>query len=401
MVSTDDISDNLSYYAQWAFGLLFLLTGFGFFTDSIISGMITVALGLFLIPKVRESVLENFDFELPKYAVPVVVIIGMAVAGGFLPSDTTSSPSDASPSNNIEQPVQNESESSGSFNVSNVKVLRSSVSPKEGSTPLNVTGTLRIENVGNASTEYTVDFNSDSVYMSGKTKPVGAGEERTIQVSYVFDTPGQREVSLAGYDARKSGELTTYKTEEVSVSVPEPEPINLSGTGDTSTDQFDLEPGLSIYEMSHIGSSNFQVSLLNGQGEQEELLANRIGYFEGSNAYGGFGGDYLLDVNADGEWEITIRQPRPTSAQGLPVTLSGDSREATEFFSSDGGLTTFQMKHNGDGNFQVTLLNKNGVRQELLANEIGQYEGSTSTSLEEGIYLLDVNANGDWSITVE
>ena len=401
MVSTDDISDNLSYYAQWAFGLLFILTGFGFFAESIISGIVTVGLGLFLVPRVREAILENFEFELPKYALPIIVVIGMAVSGAFLPSDTTSSPADTSPSNEIQQPVQNESDNSDSFKVSEVEILSSSVSPKEGSTPLNVTGTLRIENVGNASTEYTVDFNSDGVYMSGKTKPIGAGEERTIQVSYVFDSPGQREVSLAGYDARKSGEITTYKTEQVTVSVPEPEPINLSGTGDTSTDQFDLEPGLSIYEMSHTGSSNFQVSLLNEQGEQEELLANRIGYFEGSNAYGGLGGEHLLDVNADGDWEITVRQPRPTSAQQLPVTLSGDSRKATNFFSSDGGLTTFQMEHNGDGNFQVTLLNKNGMRQELLANEIGQYEGSTATGLEEGIYLLDVNANGDWSITAE
>jgi hypothetical protein len=59
--------------------------------------------------------------------------------------------------------------------------------------------------------------------------------------------------------------------------------------------------------MSHAGSSNFAVWLLNDKGEREELLVNEVGSFNGSKALGIENeGDYLLDVNASGNWAIIV-----------------------------------------------------------------------------------------------
>lgn len=385
-------------------GVLFLFAGLGVFPDSVLAGVIAVATGLFLIPAARSKMLNIAGISLPRGSVLVVGVVGLMLFGAVAPSSpsTNTAPSTPSPDSSAQQTDQTSTDS-GKTTTAEVQVINSSISPTKGATPLNVTGTLEVENVGNASGEFTVDVEVDSVYATSKTVEVTAGERRTITIYHTLDTPGQRTVSLVGYGIYTSatGEPDVDASATVIASVPEPDPLTLTGTGQEATDTFELEPGLSIYELSHTGSSNFQVWLMNNEGEKKELLVNRIGDFEGSNAVGLLGGQHLLDIEADGDWEITVRQPRPTSAPSPPRTYTGDSRKATGFFSTDGGLARFDMQHSGDGNFQVWLLDKDGTKIEMLANEIGEFEGSTATNLESGIYLLDVNANGDWTVSVE
>lgn len=185
--------------------------------------------------------------------------------------------------------------------------------------------------------------------------------------------------------------------------IPEPAPIELSGTSQQATQKFTLEIGLSIFKMTHAGTSNFAITLMDSDGQRIELLVNEIGKFDGAKAVGiAKNGEYILDVSANGKWTVKIEQPRPTTAESKPKTFTGTGQQVSPFVKLDKGLTTFKLKHTGKSNFAVLLMDKNGNREELLVNEIGDFDGSKAVGVSRsGIYLLDISADGAWTISVE
>jgi len=182
-----------------------------------------------------------------------------------------------------------------------------------------------------------------------------------------------------------------------------PEPITLSGIGQEATSKFSLETGLSVFRMNHDGDRNFIVWLLNDEGDQIDILVNKIGEFDGSKAVGiTKQGDYILDINADGSWTINIEQPRPSYAPPVPKTLKGTGQQASEMFYLDKGLARFEMTHDGDRNFIVWLLNDEGDQIDILVNKIGEFDGSKAVSIRKGgNYLLSISADGNWEISIE
>ena len=105
---------------------------------------------------------------------------------------------------------------------------------------------------------------------------------------------------------------------------------------------------------------------------------------------------------ADGNWNVTIRQPQPTDGQALPVTLQGTGYHATPFINLKKGLNIFKMTHDGKMRFRVTLLDQYGKPVDTLINTVGEFDGSKPISIDDpGIYYLNVGADGDWSIDVE
>ena len=49
----------------------------------------------------------------------------------------------------------------------------------------------------------------------------------------------------------------------------------------------------------------------------------------------------------------------------------------------------------------MTLLDKDGRRSEGLVNEIGVFDGSKAVGGKTGVFLLEIQADGDWTISVE
>lgn len=180
------------------------------------------------------------------------------------------------------------------------------------------------------------------------------------------------------------------------------EPIQLSGIGQQATEKFSLESGLAIFRMTHSGQSNFAITLLDSNGEIVELLVNEIGSFDGAKAVGiRTKGEYLLDISADGKWSVKIEQPRPSTAPSIPKNFVGKSQQVSELFSMGKGLATFKMTHDGSSNFAILLLDNKGRTVELLVNEIGSFDGSKAVGIAKaGIYLLDISADGNWTIDV-
>ena len=211
---------------------------------------------------------------------------------------------------------------------------------------------------------------------------------------------------LVSNESERRHELTAAsEKQEASSSGEAPAPIiNLSGDGQMATEPFDLESGLAIFTMAYQGEGNFIVKLLDEDGAPVGgAIANEAGSFEGSNAaQTKAAGQHVLDVQARGPWTITIEQPRPSSAPET-TSFSGDSTAITDFFQLPGGLTRFNLTHQGSSNFIVKLLDRDGAPVGgALVNEVGSFEGSKAVRVpEDGIYLLQVGADGPWTIQVE
>ena len=57
-----------------------------------------------------------------------------------------------------------------------------------------------------------------------------------------------------------------------------------------------------------------------------------IGTFQGSKPVGIKGGNYLLDVSADGNWNVEITTNTTFIDEELPISLSGNSQQASKSF---------------------------------------------------------------------
>jgi hypothetical protein len=161
--------------------------------------------------------------------------------------------------------------------------------------------------------------------------------------------------------------------------------------------------------MTHDGSANFAIWLDTQAGVKTGLLVNTIGHYSGSKLEGVTSpaiigptpGTYYLDITADGNWTVVIKQPRPTFGFGLPQTFSGTSDAVSSAIYLTSGSIKFDMTYSGSANFAIWLYDANGNAIGLLANEIGSYSGSKSQGIASaGIYYLAVTGVGSWSITV-
>lgn len=195
---------------------------------------------------------------------------------------------------------------------------------------------------------------------------------------------------------------TDGENESDNDALEEPDSIEFSGSGQDVTETFTIEGGMTAFDFSHTGSSNFQVELIDdGDGETAEYLVNEIGEYKGRKAIGLPASEYLLDITADGEWSVTIEQPRPADSdvEGLPVDLEDAGADYFGPYAFD-GRTRIDATHDGESNFQVLVLNAEGSWVKLAFNEIGSFEGLTTFD-HSGTGWLVVEADGEWTLALE
>lgn len=168
------------------------------------------------------------------------------------------------------------------------------------------------------------------------------------------------------------------------------EPISLSGNGD-DVKTTELPTGVYVMSVDYDGDSNF--SIWTHSDGSEDLTVNTIGNYCGTHML--LGGNTIFEVTASGSWTIEI-DPAPMLST-INASGHGDACPGLYYASSrDTGV--YELTHNGDSNFAVWMYTTN--QTELLANEIGSYQGKKLIELEEGeILLFDITADGDWSIT--
>jgi len=93
--------------------------------------------------------------------------------------------------------------------------------------------------------------------------------------------------------------------------------------------------------------------------------------------------------------------PEPPSP-GTTRNFSGTGMQVTPLFHLSAGRAIFHMTHSGSSNFIIWLKDEDANLVDLLVNEIGSFSGSTSTHIEySGSYMLDIDADGAWTVTIE
>lgn len=108
-------------------------------------------------------------------------------------------------------------------------------------------------------------------------------------------------------------------------SASPPSSLTFVSEGQQATASFNLNTGLQVFKLSHVGQRHFSVWLLNAQGQRIELLANTTGIFSGSKAVlVERAGPHLLDVAGDGSWSVSLvphGPVAPSSTAELPRFL--------------------------------------------------------------------------------
>ncbi|WP_049927488.1 hypothetical protein [Halopiger goleimassiliensis] len=178
------------------------------------------------------------------------------------------------------------------------------------------------------------------------------------------------------------------------------------GSGDSVTDEFDLDSGLTVvaFDYDDGGSfENYQLELVGGP--TDELLVNALEPVSGAVALPTQSGEYLFDVTAPADWELHVGQPEapPAEIRTPDVTASGDGPAVVGPIELEGGVTV-SGEHEGENNFIVNAFAEDDsatfLDGELVFNEIGEYEGETRIEYD-GVCWIDVDASGAWRLEIE
>jgi hypothetical protein len=203
-----------------------------------------------------------------------------------------------------------------------------------------------------------------------------------------------------GSDGSEESENEDASDEEEGIEAGES--YSFEGNGSDVSDEFELTEGIATIEFSHSGESNFIATMVALEGEDwdDELLVNVIGSIEGRSALAVSGGAYRLDVDADGDWSIDLEQPAVSEgdAESPPIEHSGEGPDYFGPVALD-GVHEVTASHDGESNF---ILQAHGIDGDwdLVVNEIGEFEGSSTLRSSELVYF-DVEADGNWSVSVE
>lgn len=210
--------------------------------------------------------------------------------------------------------------------------------------------------------------------------------------------------AVGGHGSTSTSNQAQSSTSATASHAPTPTPtpipeIALSGRGQTATQAFPVVGGgLTIFK-AHCGcAGNFNVEIDDSNGQMKDIPINVIGAYTGSVAEGLDAGSYILKIGADAAWTVTVSQPRHTPAARLPQTYTAHGQQVVGPFSSSAVRMAAQNK--GSSNFAVEVWGDDGSREDIPINEIGNYNGSTLSSLSGGSHWLGVDSDGDWTITV-
>jgi len=134
-------------------------------------------------------------------------------------------------------------------------------------------------------------------YNAGKNKMTANIDQA---VSEDVDKVSDNETVSSGDSASDTITPTTPKLDE---------PIVLSGSGNKETSFTYLEKGLYDVKLTHSGSGNFVVWIVNHLGTKLDYLVNEIGTYDktvGMNITNT--GEHSFDITASGGWTLTINE---------------------------------------------------------------------------------------------
>jgi hypothetical protein len=144
----------------------------------------------------------------------------------------------------------------------------------------------------------------------------------------------------------------------------------------------------------YTGSDNFIVQSLDSSNTMEELLVDAIGSYHGVEAmdFDGTNPPVRIEVQATGPWSLTLRDAATAPTFGTYAAGNGD-----EVLAYNGNSNTATFAFTGQGNFIVEQYDDTGQSANLLADEIGNYNGVVP--IDSSGYIV-IQADGKWSVAL-
>jgi hypothetical protein len=136
---------------------------------------------------------------------------------------------------------------------------------------------------------------------------------------------------------------------------------------------------------------------LDASGERLDNIVNVIGNYRGTVLFDLGKDDHsaAFEIDADGEWMITIKPYTAAPIWDPATTLKGVGDNVYRLVPVSEGLTTLDMTYKGNDNFIVDVISGYGL--DLLANEIGDFSGQVR--LPSGTVLVSIDADeGVWTL---
>jgi hypothetical protein len=192
----------------------------------------------------------------------------------------------------------------------------------------------------------------------------------------------------------------TTTTTTTTLPPPPPAPIVLEGNGNQVIPIGQPLTEAQVVVASNDGNSNFIVSSLNEGLEEIDLIVNEIGPITSRNLMNVTESEAAthFEVTAEGNWRLEIHQLSDAVDTGVvkswdgAATFTGSGNDVLVYTGNPGIL---QYSNSGDSNFIVYAYSDSS---DILINDIGPVEGSSR--ITAGPLLLDVQAAGDWALTV-
>ena len=232
------------------------------------------------------------------------------------------------------------------------------------------------------------------------------------------------------------GEEPDADDDEDEESADEPDEQEFSGSGDDAIEDVSIEGGFTVVDAAYEGEGEFEVRLIPeerlDEDDEEAADANEneddaeeggdradedadeedgaesvlfvkssfvdsSGEYEGQTAHPVDEGTYVLSVVADGDWEVTVRQPRAESGDEPPISLSGDGNEVHGPFEFDG---SHQPSGDYDGERIVTNVYSPSGDTTVFAFNESNIENPSEFEFE-GVGYVTVKSDGEWEVEIE
>lgn len=179
-------------------------------------------------------------------------------------------------------------------------------------------------------------------------------------------------------------------TEEPEPPAPAAPPQVFNGSGDDVVDLTPISAGVLQFDCSGC-RRNVVVKSLGG--DYPDLLVNEIGAYTGNRLI--TRETSRIQISATGSWTLTVG--------GLDLARRVDGAVAAEGTGDDVLLyraapDTVRLTHDGERNFVVKAIATTSSFPDLMVNEIGSYEGTVPFDDAGEATVVEVTADGGWSI---
>lgn len=160
---------------------------------------------------------------------------------------------------------------------------------------------------------------------------------------------------------------------------------------------FEVVDALVRVETSVAATGAWTLNVVDAGGAAVERVARGSGAYEGARWLALAPGTYTLDLAGDGTWNATVRTD--LSAESLPASWEGDGDDGVGPVRLGKGVATFSVT--SDGPVRAWLVDAAGRTTVTLASARNATSEEVRASVREaGVYVVNVEAAGPWTIRV-